>query len=520
MTQRVKIILMDDIHLEGRQLDAHVAFRNEIIDKVNKVKEEGDIPIIIFAGDIGEGVNGINWFKEIKTDIVYVLGNHEFWGQDYYEELESIQELVELPEYKHINFLHNSSAIIHGIRFVGGTLWSPLGVDFPWYNKNYILRYHNVIGDFKRITAEKWYTEENIQRLKDFLLPHGVPESTIARTIEKKTFNPLLEKEESEKTADYIFKELSNNFDGNTIVVTHHLPFRENWIKKLNVSEAFLSVEKINDETVYLDVLRGVTPSYSDKDLLLLGLYTSNLSGRLRDVKAPDYWVHGHLHKPINDFTLGTCVKSAPVGYFKQSDKLSYKEFFVDGNTDEFMKHLSEQIESSSWNDAVIGNLRGFETTIYKFKELIDSHAVGSEAFFAIANAFVGNHEYSRKEIDRLTYTWLLQIYGWLYPNKVLEKTSLSILKELTGFNDFMEKHENSNDYKLYSISVKVDHHSFLEKEQFKSVVGKEYEEKRMYQYMNWLREINALQLNAIRYKKAFIEFIHLLPKKKKELNN
>lgn len=510
MNDKVKIILMDDIHLEGRPEDSHQYFKKTITSKVNELKSNGYLPIIIFAGDIGEGLNGIQWFSSIDCDIVYVLGNHEFWGQDYYEEIKAVQEFAKTPGHEHIRFLHNDTAIIHGVRFVGGTLWSTIGDDYPWYNKNYIIRYHNVMGDFKRITAKGWYTEENIERLRNYLVPHDVPENIIARTIENETFNPLLESEESQKTANFIFEELEKYFDGRTIVVTHHLPFRESWLRYFNVSDTYLTPEKINDESIYLDVARGKTP-YTDKDLLLLGLYTNNLSERLKDVKSPDFWVHGHLHKPINDFILGTSVKSSPAGYFKQSKELSYKEFSADGNREEFIAFMLKQIDEFNWNDAILSNLRGFETTIYKFKELIDNHSVGVDAFYTIANAFMGNHEYSRKEIEKQTTFWLHQVYLWQHPQKKIEKNTSSVLKELTGFNAFVEKNENPNDYRIYNMGIKVEHHSFLEKEQFKSALGNDYKDRKAYHYMNWLREVNALQLNVVRYKKAFLEFINQL---------
>lgn len=515
MNNKVKILLMDDIHLEGRPEDSHYSFREKISLKVKEIKENGQLPIVIFAGDIGEGVTGINWFRSIDCEIIYVLGNHEFWGQDYFEEIEAVKNLSTKPGYEHIHFLHNDTVVVHGVRFIGGTLWSTIGDDYPWYNKNYIIRYHNVMGDFKRITAKGWYTEDNIRRLKEYLAPHEVPESIVARTIENETFNPLLETEESLKTSNYIFSELAKPFNGNTIVVTHHLPFREAWLRYFNVPDTMLSPEKVNDESIYLDVARGKTP-YTDKDLLLLGLYTNNLTENLRNVYPPDFWVHGHLHKPINDFVLKTSIKSCPVGYFKQSKELSYKEFFTDGNTDEFLAYMLNQIDNFNWNDAILSNLRGLENTIYKFKELIDNHSVGADAFYAIANAFIGNHEYSRKEIEKQTALWLHQIYQWQNPDKKIEKITSSLLKDLTGFNAFVEKNENPNDYRIYNIGIKVEHHSFLEKEQFKSALGNDYKDKKAYHYMNWLREVNALQLNVIRYKKAFLDFVHQLPDFKK----
>lgn len=507
MNTKVKVILMDDIHLEGRPESTYADFQDIITKRIKEIRKEGCIPVVIFAGDIGEGVNGINWFKSIDCDIIYVLGNHEFWDQDYFEEIDNVTNLAKQPGYEHIKFLHNDTVVLHNVRFVGGTMWTNVGTDFPWYNKNYILRYHNVMGDFKRITAKDWYTDENIQRLKEFLTPNDVPESVINRIIEQQQFNPLLELEENQKTVEYIFKELETPFNGRTVVVTHHLPFREPWLRHFNVPDTLLTQEKINDESIYLDVARGKT-QYSDKDLLLLGLYTNNLLDKLRTVPNPDFWVHGHLHRPLNDFILGTNVKSSPAGYFKQSATLSYKEFYVDNNAQEFMDFMCASIEKYNWNENIINNLKGFEVIINQFKDLIDNYGVSVDTFYAIANAFSTNHEYARKEIERETVLWLHQIHQWKNPSKKLDKLSSSIIKEVSGFQKFMENHQDANDYRIYNIGVKVDHHSFVEKSQFKEIHGAKYKDLRTHHYIHWLKELNSLQLNVIRYKKALIEFV------------
>ncbi len=45
---------------------------------------DNDADIVILAGDIGVGLGGIEWAadKFPKTPVIYVPGNHEYYGHD------------------------------------------------------------------------------------------------------------------------------------------------------------------------------------------------------------------------------------------------------------------------------------------------------------------------------------------------------------------------------------------------------------------------------------------------------
>ena len=57
----LKIQFFSDIHLEFRNFDISAT----------------DADVIAAAGDIGVGVQGIEWLQQCKKPIVYVAGNHE-----------------------------------------------------------------------------------------------------------------------------------------------------------------------------------------------------------------------------------------------------------------------------------------------------------------------------------------------------------------------------------------------------------------------------------------------------------
>ena len=72
----MKIHILSDLHLE---------FQDMPIPDVN-----ADITII--AGDIHLGMKGLRWLRQIKRPVIYILGNHEFYGAD------SIRSLPRWPK--------------------------------------------------------------------------------------------------------------------------------------------------------------------------------------------------------------------------------------------------------------------------------------------------------------------------------------------------------------------------------------------------------------------------------------
>ena len=92
MNKKVKIIIMDDVHIEGRSQNQIVDFQNNVKSKIEAAKELNQIPIVVCAGDIGEGTAGIEWAKEFDCDVLYTCGNHEFWNRDYFQTYKDIYE--------------------------------------------------------------------------------------------------------------------------------------------------------------------------------------------------------------------------------------------------------------------------------------------------------------------------------------------------------------------------------------------------------------------------------------------
>ena len=84
--------------------------------------------VVILAGDVGTGRNGLKWALKTFPDrpVIYVLGNHEFYGQKLQK---LIKELQELAHGTNIRLLENEQCSIGEVVFLGATLWTDFGLN-------------------------------------------------------------------------------------------------------------------------------------------------------------------------------------------------------------------------------------------------------------------------------------------------------------------------------------------------------------------------------------------------------
>jgi hypothetical protein len=84
--------------------------------------------VVILGGDVGTGRNGLKWALKAFPDrpVIYVLGNHEFYGQKLQK---LIKELQELADGTNIRLLENELCSIGDVVFLGATLWTDLALN-------------------------------------------------------------------------------------------------------------------------------------------------------------------------------------------------------------------------------------------------------------------------------------------------------------------------------------------------------------------------------------------------------
>lgn len=153
---------------------------------------DNDADIIVAAGDIGIGAQGVDWLKTLNKPVIYIAGNHEFYTHEYQQTLQLIRKQC---VGSNVHFLENDCFVFEGVRFLGCTLWADLFVE----------------GDKKAEALGK--TLNDFRRIQFAEKPFDVAE--------------FCHLHQSSKT--WLEQELAQPFSGKTVVITHHAPSLWSW---------------------------------------------------------------------------------------------------------------------------------------------------------------------------------------------------------------------------------------------------------------------------------------------------
>lgn len=151
-----------------------------------------DADVIVAAGDIGVGMQGVDWLKTLNKPVIYVAGNHEFYTHNYQQALKSIRKQC---AGSNIHFLENDSLVFQGVRFLGCTLWADLFVE----------------GDKKADALGK--TLNDFRRIR----------------FDEKPFNAVQFSQLHQSSKLWLEQQLAEPFFGKTVVITHHAPSLWSW---------------------------------------------------------------------------------------------------------------------------------------------------------------------------------------------------------------------------------------------------------------------------------------------------
>lgn len=227
-----------------------------------------DIDVLVLAGDIHKGTQAITWAAQLLRDgltIIQVAGNHEHWKGEYHRTLDRMRE--EARKHDGLHFLENNYVDVDGWRFVGATAWTSFTLGGSVFLNQQ--QAQMAMNDYREI---KWFTGSTWRKL----LPRDIV--------------PM-----NSRSRDFIFGAIADR--QKTIVVTHHAP------TELSVAAHF----------------RGEALNHC---------YANEWANDILD-RGPRYWLHGHMHDPV-DYELGdTRVVANPIGYPGQYADTTYRIFDV-----------------------------------------------------------------------------------------------------------------------------------------------------------------------------------------------
>ena len=166
--------------------DLHIEFGSFEVPPTNA-------DVVIVAGDVHVGKEGLYWLRKSFPDkqVVYVMGNHEFYRQAIPALTETLQRE---SNGSHVHVLENSRVDIDGVTFLGCTLWT----DFK------------ITGDVLEAQAVADYG------MSDFRLIRVSPEFRRLRARDTARYHAA--------SVAWLKTALEQSNPARTVVVTHHAP--------------------------------------------------------------------------------------------------------------------------------------------------------------------------------------------------------------------------------------------------------------------------------------------------------
>ncbi|ERV37565.1 hypothetical protein Q069_00064 [Pseudomonas aeruginosa BL15] len=174
----MKISVLSDLHLEFKPFEPVVS----------------DADLVVLAGDIHTRERGVKWANQtFSCEVLYILGNHEFYGGHFDRTLEKARQAAET----HVHVMENDVFIKDGIRFLGCTGWT----DFA------------AMGDVTAASSEARGTMTDFRVIRAGSNFHKLRTDEVASR--------------SRQSHAWLTAELERPFNGKTMVVTHHAPLVE-----------------------------------------------------------------------------------------------------------------------------------------------------------------------------------------------------------------------------------------------------------------------------------------------------
>ena len=276
-----KIHVLSDIHLESGPYE---------------MPADLDCDIVVAAGDIGPLEHSVPWLASLGKPVVYVLGNHEYYGRDIDT---AVAQAKALAQGTAVHILERESLVLNGVRFLGVTMWTSYG---DW-SAALAGEAYRKMNDYRYIGAGSWFS--TLARKKAFtqLCRRAGLCSSDKKVEIPSNFHPAIGFSLHKSSVAWLTTVLKSRMGLPTVVVTHHSPVFES-LKAKNVAPELLQPSMWGRR-------------YRDDKLVYVAAYASDLKPLLRaHADHIDLWVHGHIHEAQDLLVEGVRVLSNPRGRY------------------------------------------------------------------------------------------------------------------------------------------------------------------------------------------------------------
>ena len=279
----MNIQLLSDLHLE-----ANPGFVPTPAAGADVLVLAGDIgsyqahSALTAAGDTDFGLARFSPLHGWPTPVLFVPGNHEYDGLDFDE---AHHRLRATCARLGIVWLESEVLHLHGVRFVGSTLWTDFDALGPMAGQTLPAK---IPAHFSH--PNSLYTRQLKAREKAFRAANYY----LRKTGTTRGATPWLAEQVRDQALNsqrWLSAALETPFDGPTVVVTHFAPS-----------------------------LRSADPRYGQVP------GTAGFCNAL-DALLPraQLWLHGHLHCPVDYHHLGCRVVANPLGYAHKNEQITFQ---------------------------------------------------------------------------------------------------------------------------------------------------------------------------------------------------
>lgn len=218
-----------------------------------------DSDVVVLAGDIARPAEAIKWAKDFGKPVIYVPGNHEFYGGA----IEGvIQELRSRAAGSDVHVLAEDEVTIDGVRFLGATLWTDFALSGGASGSKLAMSAaQELLRDFTRIRA-------------------GIDSED--------PFTPRDSVDAFRRHSAWLKDRLRQRVSVPTVVVTHHAPSPQ-----------------------------SIHPRFAGS--ILNASFVSDAEYLLEE-NPPKLWIHGHTHDSFDYWIGQTRVVCNPRGYAKSGE--------------------------------------------------------------------------------------------------------------------------------------------------------------------------------------------------------
>lgn len=308
----MKLALCSDVHLEFGTVVLENTDNAEVLILSGDICVENDLDVYDRVQDEmgfmrGKSREYHQFFRQVCDafpHVIYIAGNHEHYHGDYATTLSELKR--KLSHYTNLHVLDKETFALDDVVFVGGTLWTDMNKEDPITMSQIrgMMNDYRLVGDSSTTVTYKASIPKNkpVGMTDEEWLNLPFHDRHVAEFKTRPgSFTPSASVFDHKQMLYKIAAVCEEAKDRKVVVVGHHAP------SKLSTK-----------------------PQY-EREVIVNGAYSSDLSEFILDRPMIKLWTHGHTHH-VFDYMIGsTRIACNPRGYHGYEDiAVNFKLMFID----------------------------------------------------------------------------------------------------------------------------------------------------------------------------------------------